>query len=62
MMYCNNKINNSTVELIKDLSWIDDPHLYSFHHRLMFVKRWSRADRSAKEFRDIGLKDRKLSD
>jgi hypothetical protein len=26
----------------------------------MFVKRWSRADRSAREFRDIGLKDRKL--
>jgi hypothetical protein len=26
------------------------------------LKRWSRTDRSAKEFRDIGLKDRKLSD
>jgi hypothetical protein len=42
--------------------YIDDPHLNTIARHPMFVKRWSKTDRSAKEVRYSCLKDRKLAD
>jgi hypothetical protein len=49
-------------ELTTNRDSVDDPHSYTAPRRPMFVKRWSKTDRSVKEFRNIGLKDRKLND